>query len=32
MHYVAQRGGMHRKAKPLKGFGGAGVVEILNEY
>ena len=26
--YVAQRGGKHRYAKTLKGFGGAGVVEI----
>ena len=25
--YVAQQGGKHRHAKPLKGFGGAGVVE-----
>jgi phage-related protein len=30
--YVAQQGGMHRKSKPLKGFGGAGVVEIVNDY
>jgi phage-related protein len=27
--YVAQQGGKHMKAKPLKGFGGAGVVEIV---
>lgn len=27
--YVAQQGGKHRDAKPLKGFGGAGVVEIV---
>jgi phage-related protein len=25
----AQRGGQHGAAKPLKGFGGAGVVEIV---
>jgi phage-related protein len=30
--YVAQQGGLHRKSKPLKGFGGAGVVEIVNEH
>ena len=30
--YVAQQGGMHRKAKPLKGFGEAGVVEIVSDY
>ena len=30
--YVAQQGGMHRNAKPLKGFGGAGVVEIASEH
>ena len=30
--YVAQQGGKHRDAKPLKGFGGAGVVEIVNDY
>ena len=27
--YVAQQGGKHRDAKPLKGFGGSGVVEIV---
>jgi phage-related protein len=27
--YVAQQGGKHRRAKPLTGFGGAGVVEIV---
>jgi phage-related protein len=26
---VAQRGGKHEDAKPLKGFGGAGVLEIV---
>jgi phage-related protein len=30
--YVAQRGGRHRDAKTLTGFGGAGVVEIVRDY
>jgi phage-related protein len=30
--YVAQQGGKHRDAKPLKGFGGAGVVEIVSDF
>jgi len=30
--YVAQRGGKHRDAKTLRGFGGAGVVEITKDY
>ena len=30
--YVAQLGGKHRDTKPLKGFGGAGVVEITKDY
>lgn len=30
--YVAQQGGKHRDAKPLKGFGGAGVVEIIADH
>ena len=30
--YVAQRGGKHRDAKPLTGFGGAGVVEIIKDH
>jgi phage-related protein len=30
--YVAQQGGKHRAAKPLKGFGGAGVVEIVKHH
>ena len=30
--YVAQQGEKHRKAKPLKGFGGAGVVEIVVDH
>src|SRR5262249_8305770 len=27
--YVAQCGGKHRDAKPMRGFGGAGVVEVV---
>ena len=27
--YLAQTGRMHISAKPLKGFGGAGVVELV---
>jgi len=30
--YVAQRGGKHRDAKVLSGFGGAGVVEIVKDF
>ena len=30
--YVAQRGGKHRDAKPLRGFGGAGVLEIVENH
>ena len=30
--YVAQMGGRHPDAKPLKGFGGAGVLEIVDDY
>jgi phage-related protein len=30
--YVAQTGGMPRSAKPLKGFGGAGVLEIVEDH
>ena len=30
--YVAQRGGKHRDAKALSGFGGAGVVEVVKDY
>jgi phage-related protein len=30
--YVAQCGGKHRDTKPLSGFGGAGVVEIVKDY
>ncbi len=30
--YLAQQGGKHRDAKPLKGFGGAGVIEVIADY
>jgi phage-related protein len=30
--YVAQRGGKHQDAKVLKGYGGAGVLEIVRDY
>jgi phage-related protein len=30
--YLAQTGGMHAQAKPLKGFGGAGVVELVEDH
>src|SRR5271166_1585947 len=30
--YVAQQGGKHADAKPLKGYGGAGVVEIVRDH
>ena len=30
--YQAQIGGMSESAKPLKGFGGAGVVEIVEDH
>jgi len=30
--FVAQQGGKHRDAKPLTGFGGAGVVEIVKNH
>lgn len=29
--YVAQLGEKHRDAKPLRGFGGAGVLEIVSD-
>jgi phage-related protein len=29
---VAQSGGKHPDAKPMKGFGGAGVIEIVEDY
>jgi len=30
--YQAQLGRMHSSAKPLKGFGGASVVEIVDDH
>ena len=30
--YMAQCGGKHPDAKPLKGFSGAGVLEIVEDY
>ena len=30
--YVAQRGGKHRDAKVLTGFGGAGVLEVVEDF
>lgn len=30
--HIAQEGGMHSSARPLKGFGGAGVLEIVDNY
>jgi phage-related protein len=30
--FLAQCGGQHRKAKTLKGFGGGGVVEVVNDH
>jgi phage-related protein len=30
--YVAQQGGKHADAKPLNGFAGAGVVEIVRDH
>ena len=30
--FQAQLGGRHRRAKTLSGFGGAGVVEIVNDH
>jgi phage-related protein len=30
--YQAQRGGKHVSAKPLKGFTGAGVLEVVQNY
>ena len=30
--YIAQRGGKHRNAKILSGFGGAGVVEVVKDH
>ena len=30
--FLAQCGGKHADAKPLKGFGGAGVLEVVENY
>jgi phage-related protein len=30
--YAAQLGDKHRRAKPLAGFGGAGVLEIVDDF
>ena len=30
--YVAQQGGKHPDAKPLRGFSGAGVLEIVEDH
>lgn len=30
--WIAQTGGKHRDAKALRGFGGAGVLEIIKDY
>jgi phage-related protein len=30
--YVAEQGGKHDHAKPLRGFGGAGVLEIVEDH
>lgn len=30
--WLAQNGGKHRLAKPLKGFGGAGVLEMVADH
>jgi hypothetical protein len=30
--YLAQRGGKHRDTKPLSGFGGTGVVEVIKDF
>ena len=30
--HVAQTGGKNEDAKPLKGFGGAGVLEVVSNY
>lgn len=30
--HVAQTGGKHRDAKPLKGFGSAGVLEVVEDH
>lgn len=30
--HLAQVGGKHGRSKPLKGFGGAGVLEVVENY
>ena len=30
--YIAQIGGKHDSVKPLKGFGGAGVLEVVSSH
>jgi phage-related protein len=30
--FLAQQGGKHADAKPLRGFGGAGVLEIVEDH
>ena len=30
--YIAQRGGKHRDTKTLSGFGGAGMVEVIDNF
>lgn len=30
--YIAQRGEKHHDAKPLRGFGGAGILEIVEDH
>ena len=30
--FLAQSGDRHRKAKPLKGFGGAGVLDMISDH
>ena len=30
--YIAQRGGKHADAKPLRGFGSAGILEIVEDH
>ena len=30
--FIAQQGGKHADAKPLSGFGGSGVIEIITDY
>jgi phage-related protein len=30
--YLAQAGGKHEQAKPLKGFGSAGVLEVVEDW